>query len=143
MTLIYDNSCGLRLIADIIEHAPHLKDENINLVLQPMSKADVLREYLFSNGFEILKERYVTDTGKHYVCILARFSAVNTPFTDADVSFGKRSVFFDAVCPELKSYMELKRESLLRASEGKRLGGLDNEKELSLLAELNERMKLI
>jgi len=137
--------CGMggELIAEIIEHAPHLKDKNINLILQPMSKPEALREYLYSNGFEIVKERYVTDTGKHYVCILARFSGVNTPFSDVDVHFGTDAAFKNAVSPELKVYMNEKLKSLTRTVEGKRVGGIDTEKETSLLSALTERMKEI
>ena len=137
--------CGMggELIADIIEHAPHLRDETINLILQPMSKPEILREYLFLNGFEILKEKYVTDTGKHYVCILARFSGINTPFTEADARFGKKDVFISARSYELKSYMRAKKESLERTAEGKCLGGLDAANENSLLSELKERLELI
>jgi len=137
--------CGMggELIADIIWRSPHLKDKNINLILQPMSKPEALREYLFSNGFEILTERYVTDTGKHYVCILARFSGVNTPFSDVDVHFGTDAAFKNAVSPELKVYMNEKLKSLTRTVEGKRVGGIDTEKETSLLSALTERMKEI
>ena len=137
--------CGMggELIADIIEHAPHLKNKNINLILQPMSKPEALREYLFSNGFDILKEKYVTDTGKHYVCILARFSGVNTPFSEADARFGKIDVFIGAKSDELQKYMGAKIESLRRTAEGKHLGGLDADEEMRLLSELKKRMELI
>lgn len=137
--------CGMggELIADIIEHAPHLKNENINLILQPMSKPEALREYLFSNGFEILKERYVTDTGKHYVCILARYSGINTPYECADIHFGTRSVFKDAKSQEESVYMNEKIKSLKRTADGKRLGGIDADNETALLSALCERMKEI
>ena len=137
--------CGMggELIADIIKHAPHLKNENINLILQPMSKPEALREYLFSNGFEILKERYVTDTGKHYVCILARYSGVNTPYERVDIHFGTRSVFKNAKSQEELIYMNEKIKSLKRAVDGKRLGGIDADSETELLSALCERMKEI
>lgn len=135
--------CGMggELIAEIIEHAPHLKDNNISLILQPMSKPEVLREYLFSSGFEILKERYVTDTGKHYVCILARFSGVNTPFLKEDVAFGKRGTFDLAKSPERDEYMKVRLASILRTIVGKKEGGLDADEELELASALEERMK--
>ena len=67
--------CGMggELIADIIEAAPYLKDENINLILQPMSRQAYLRTYLASHGFIILDESYSYDAGKYYVCILASY----------------------------------------------------------------------
>lgn len=137
--------CGMggELISDIIAHAPHLKNKNINLVLQPMSKVEALREYLFSNGFEISEERYVTDTGKHYVCILARFSGLNTSFSDADMYFGTEASFEGARSIELERYMSAKLESLRRTIEGKCAGGLNAEKEMSLLSALTQRMNKI
>ena len=107
-----------------------------------MSKQEILREYLFTHGFEIIKEKYVSDAGKHYVCILARFSGLDTPFSDADAAFGKIDTFKDALCDELLAYATSKRDSLERAIAGKRLGGLDAEGEAALLLELKERMKL-
>lgn len=135
--------CGMggELIAEIIQHAPHLKNEKINLILQPMSKPEALREYLFSNGFEIIRERYVTDTGKHYVCILANFSQRNTPFSDIDLCFGTREVFNEAKGKELQAYMRVKSDSLLRTIEGKKLGGFDAKREIELLESLRERIK--
>lgn len=135
--------CGMggELIADIIEHAPHLKDKNISLVLQPMSKPGALREYLFSNGFEIEKERYVTDTGKHYVCILARFSGVNTPFSDVDALFGKENAFEEAKSSERDEYMKSKLRSLIRTRDGKIAGELDTHRESLLISALEKRMK--
>ena len=135
--------CGMggELIAEIIENAPHLKSEKINLILQPMSKSEVLREYLFTHGFHIARERYVTDTGKHYVCILARFCGKNTPFDEADLYFGRYNAFKEANGNELQRYMKVKLESLSRAAEGKRLGGIAAERETELLGALLERMK--
>ena len=135
--------CGMggELIAEIIERAPHLKNENINLILQPMSKPEALREYLFTNGFEIIRERYVSDAGKHYVCILANFSQRNTVFSDVDLYFGTEKVFEEANGKERQAYMRVKSNSLLRTIEGKKLGGFDTQRETSILESLTERMK--
>ncbi len=135
--------CGMggELIAEIIERAPHLKDENINLILQPMSKPEALREYLFTNGFEIQKERYVTDTGKHYVCILARFSGVNTPFLKEDVNFGTKRAFDEAEGRERDAYMNARYSSILRTIVGKKEGGIDVSEDIELAYALEKRMK--
>lgn len=67
--------CGMggELIAEIIQAAPYLADEKINLILQPMSRQAYLRTYLASHGFIILDESYSYDAGKYYVCILASY----------------------------------------------------------------------
>lgn len=60
---------GGELICDIIGRCEALKKNKTNLILQPMTNAEVLREYLSKNGFEILSERAVLD--KRFVyCIM-------------------------------------------------------------------------
>ena len=49
---------GGELIARIIEDEPKIKNEKYRLVLQPMTHAEILREYLFSAGFEIDEEYF-------------------------------------------------------------------------------------
>lgn len=64
---------GGETIADIIERAPWTKDGS-TLVLQPMTRSEVLREYLYREGFYIFDESFVRE-GRHMYCvILARFS---------------------------------------------------------------------
>lgn len=79
---IKENSCddivlagmGGNLIAEILSKAQWIKNENINIVAQPMTHAEVLRQFFIDNGFEILKEKTATD-GKRLYCIMsARFN---------------------------------------------------------------------
>ena len=51
-------------------------------------------------------------------------------------------LFTDRLAPEEYRFIERQLESLERAIEGKRLGGLEPKKELELLSELKDRMKL-
>lgn len=47
---------GGELIASIIDKAEWIRESRINLVLQPMTKWDHLRKWLYDNGFEIIRE---------------------------------------------------------------------------------------
>ncbi len=75
---ISKNSCddiviagmGGNLIAEILEKATWVKNEKINIVAQPMTHAEVLRQYFVDNGFTIKKEKTATD-GKRYYCIIS------------------------------------------------------------------------
>jgi tRNA (adenine22-N1)-methyltransferase len=136
--------CGMggELIADIIGHAPHLMRENINLVLQPMSKPEVLREYLYSNGFSIDKELFVTDEGKHYVCIMAHYTGVRVAFSAADAYFGNEKFYRDEPSDSARLYLEGKLASLTRAEAGKMRGGEDTSHERALIAELKKRLNI-
>jgi len=47
---------GGELIRDIISRAEWLRNSRTALILQPMTKWDVLRRYLYESGFEVTKE---------------------------------------------------------------------------------------
>ncbi len=65
---------GGETIAMILDEAPWVKHERYRLVLQPMTRAEKLRRYLWENGFEILKEAVVQDGRHWYVVIHAVFT---------------------------------------------------------------------
>lgn len=58
-------------IASILEAAPWAKEETL-LILQPMSKAEVLRQWLPSNGYQVIAERLVADKGVIYPILSVR-----------------------------------------------------------------------
>lgn len=64
---------GGDLIVRILESAPWLKTYQTRLILQPMSSADSLRSFLAKNGFSVLSEQAVRDTGRLYIVITAQF----------------------------------------------------------------------
>ena len=64
---------GGDLIVRILNDAPWLKTARTRLILQPMSSADSLRNFLAENGLSVLSERAVRDTGRLYTVITAQF----------------------------------------------------------------------
>lgn len=133
--------CGMggELIAEIISHAPHLKDKNVNLVLQPMSRVGHLRRYLTSEGFDILAERYSYSAGHYYVCLRAVYSGEARTIDAVDAELG-------AHCPdradvsEYRGYLLSRLKSLCRAAEGKKLGGNDAGDDELLCRRIEERL---
>ena len=65
---------GGDLIARILQAAPWVKSQEKLLILQAMTSADSLRDYLYAEGFDILNESAVTDSGRVYSVITARYS---------------------------------------------------------------------
>lgn len=65
---------GGDLIAMILSAAEWVRDENVRLILQPMSHAERLREYLFSAGFAVTEEQAVIDSGRVYSVMCAHFA---------------------------------------------------------------------
>lgn len=72
-------------IAAIIDSCPWAKSEELNFVLQPMTRAEELRSYLCKTGFTIYSEVCATEGGKHYCVIGARYTG--TP-VECDSVFG-------------------------------------------------------
>ena len=73
---------GGDLIAAILDAAPWTKDSRYRLILQPMSHAERLREYLFLSGFAIEHEQAVRDSGRVYSVMCASYTG-SVSHTDA------------------------------------------------------------
>ncbi|MBQ8170814.1 MAG: SAM-dependent methyltransferase [Oscillospiraceae bacterium] len=67
--------CGMggELIADIIADCRFLTKDT-RFILQPMTKAEILRRRLYADGFEILEERTAYDGKRAYVVMLAAYT---------------------------------------------------------------------
>ncbi len=91
---------GGDLICRILDRAEWCLDGAYVLILQPMTKAEVLRYWLVNNGFCLEEERLVRDGGKLYQIIRARFSQ-NMPLSDAELFSGAfGNIGGEALCGE-------------------------------------------
>ena len=132
--------CGMggELIMDIIDRAKHLRDENINLILQPMTRHAELRRYLAENGFSVIDEAYSYEAGKYYVCLNARYTGERRTITDMEAEFGLLGTRAE-LSPEKQGYIDKKLRALKRARDGKIEGGESAQYESMIL---DEYMKL-
>ncbi len=80
---------GGNLIADLMEAAPFLKTPDTHFVLQPQSHAEDVRAFLYHNGFSILRETAVEDTGRVYLAIEAMYTGEVRDATLADCYIGR------------------------------------------------------
>ena len=118
--------CGMggELIADIVTRAEFFRVKGFRLILQPMSKSEVLRETILSLGFTVLSEVYSCDAGKYYVSILCEYTGEVEEWDEVRLSFGslpKREELTSAAL----YYLKARERALHRRIEGKRLGGED------------------
>ena len=93
---------GGNLIAEILEKAPWVKDRRINVVAQPMTHAEVLRQWFIDNGFTINEEATATD-GKRLYCII---SAV---FTGEKAKHNASYIYSGEIKPDIdlnRKYLE-------------------------------------
>lgn len=77
-----DTICG------ILDRADWIMSRDILLILQPMTKAEVLRYWLTNNDFAICGEWLIEENGEIYQILSARFGA-RTPLSDAELFTGK------------------------------------------------------
>ncbi len=89
---------GGEVISGIIDRCEWIKNENIQLILQPMTSPEILREYLIKNGFSIDREIALFENGKIYsvisVVFIGKVSSYNPSFyyigkVDISDEFGK------------------------------------------------------
>ena len=66
---------GGNTIMEILAATPAVAQSAAKLILQPMQVADKLRQYLISNGYELLDEELVQDEEYLYEIIVARHSS--------------------------------------------------------------------
>ena len=60
-------------ICRILDQAEWTMDSQYTMILQPMTKAEVLRYWLSNNEYEIIRETLVEDAGKLYSILTVRF----------------------------------------------------------------------
>ena len=127
---------GGETIRDILAapKAAFLK-KGVNLVLQPMTKAEILRPWLAENGFSISKEIAVKDTHV-YTVIQASYTGDTEPLTPVQCYCGK----LRRSDPLTKIYLAGVQERLHTKAAGLRESGSDSEADeiRSLLNEINE-----
>lgn len=83
---------GGEVIAGILSRAPWVKSNDITLILQPMTSAWELRKYLYLNGFCIVNEPTLSEKGKVYSVIVAKFVGKSREFDMFDCCVGKIGV---------------------------------------------------
>lgn len=64
---------GGETIVHILSDAQWLKDESKSLILQPMSKHELVIAYLYENGFELKDHKCTTCDGKIYTAFKAQY----------------------------------------------------------------------
>lgn len=99
-------------IASILENAQWTR-ENKLLILQPMSKAEVLRRWLPSNGYRVIAERLVADKGVIYPILSVRGGQMTA--TDGAQFWGGFLLSGD---PLLERYLDEQILRLRRAAAG-------------------------
>ena len=94
---------GGELIIRILSEAPWIKTPDIGLVLQPMTRAHLLRRWLLENGFAIVGET-ITKEDRYYQTIAARYCGKTEEYTEEELLLGRLNIQNNA--PHLRGFIE-------------------------------------
>jgi tRNA (adenine22-N1)-methyltransferase len=128
--------CGMggELISDIIAAAPWTKSKDIRLILQPMTHAEKLRDFLNREGYAIIGERIVKED-KLYTVICAEYRGVSEEYSRIDLIFGK--ILQKKRTPEFLEYAEYVKRVYTVKRDGKRSAGVDVSEEEYYISEID------
>lgn len=127
---------GGETIAGIIERTPWLIEKNSLLILQPMSKAELLRKGLADQGFEIRSESFVLDSGVIYPILTAR-AGVSLVLSEVERLVGAEDLIAgDPLCAEFLRRNIEKTERILSAlKQSESMDGSKKQKEMHRISE--------
>lgn len=78
---------GGDVICDILDRAPWCERSDVQLILQPVTKPEILRYWLINNGFRITGEELVSENGTIYQ-IMTAIPGKAEKYTDAELFAG-------------------------------------------------------
>ena len=128
---------GGELIVKILSQDERLKSEKFRLILQPITKPEETRRYLYENGFSVLSETKVISEGRVYAVISAEYSGMITEYSARDLLLG--------VTPSRDCYADRVFAERLLSSLAVRLSGLNKaeEKDEALIKKTEEDIALL
>ena len=115
---------GGDMICRILDLAEWCMDRRYKLILQPMTKSEVLRYWLTNNEFEILTEDLVPEGGSIYQLIVARFGG-STRLSDGELFLGKKELCTDEELYEQQRKKLIKRIDSAVAGMEKNVAGAE------------------
>ncbi len=99
---------GGNLIRDIIEEGLEVFKTLKSCILQPVQNPEILREYIYSHGFEILQEELCIEDDKFYEIIKIRYNNKPTAINPIYYEISKKLI--EDSHPLMKQYISSKIE---------------------------------
>lgn len=127
---------GGQLMADILRAGNSHMKNGIHLVLQPQSEMHVVRAYLHSVGYEIIREDMLREDGKYYTVMKAVPAGKKVPeYSDAELRYGR--LLLESRNPVLMEYLKDRYEQNRRLGENLKRAdtGKSRERAAQLLCE--------
>lgn len=106
---------GGELMIRILDEGRHVWEGVDTWVLSPQSELEEVRRFLLGEGFAILKEQMVKDSGKFYT-VMAAGRGKNSPMTKEELRFGP--CLIRTQNPVLLQYLDQEEKRILGIREG-------------------------
>jgi len=103
---------GGNLIRDILEADLEVVKQFKYMILQPVQNAEVLREYLYITGYDILDEEICKDDGKFYEIIKVKYNT--KPVILDDIYYEISKILLDKKNTVMQSFIEYKLQKYLK-----------------------------
>ncbi len=132
---------GGELIVRILSEAPWIQKKGITLILQPMSRAQILRAHLLESGFSIVGET-LTFEDRYYQTIVARYEGdtVHNDYSTEELLLGR--INMQSTPPLFKGFLKHEIGVLQTVLKGKSKSvSADASAETELLRILLERLE--
>lgn len=113
---------GGNLIVRILEEGINYAQKAKTIILQPMSKLEIVYEWLMKHGFDIIDEELVKDGNKLYNVLAVKWTGIEKTYNPIDLYISRRLV--EKKDPLLKEYIYWKISVL-----DKIITGLKNSKD--------------
>lgn len=111
---------GGETIVEILHKCDKLAESSIRLILQPMTKAEVLRKWLYDSNFAITAEKVAEDGEKLYVVMCAEWSGQFQRLTETEAFAG----FFSEDDPLAQKYRSNEAARLRKVGAALEKGGM-------------------
>ena len=103
---------GGNLIRDILEADLEVVKQFKYMILQPVQNAEVLREYLYVTGYNILDEEICLDDGKYYEIIKVKYNT--KPVILDSIYYEVSKILLNKKNPVMHSFIEYKLQKYLK-----------------------------
>lgn len=126
---------GGTLISSMIDSAPWLKNKEKHLIIQPMTRAEEVRECLCRNGFMIESEEAVKDCGRLYIALSAYYQGSLPEYSDSYFYIGALTKTKSAAAEE---YIEKQIKRLETRAAALEKSGREPEEARKLIGIIND-----
>ncbi len=103
---------GGNVISGIIERCEWAKNNGLTFILQPTTSAEILREFLCTNGFEISSETVIFENNKLYSVMVVKFTGKTKTYPNGFYYIGKVTPNTD----DGVKYMQKQQKRLIAAA---------------------------